>query len=265
MQTRITHKGKTFSVDLDEPLDISIPLCTGEKNVNAYYIPPVKFEPFRFGSFTGDVNQGGSCNVNNIFFNPHGNGTHTECVGHISKEIITINQCLKKFFFVAKVITISPEKRNGDLVITIEQIKSEFSRATSPNSEPPTPDSIIIRTLPNDDDKLTKKYSGINPPYIEEIAAKWMCENGIEHLLLDLPSVDREDDGGKLLAHHAFWKYPQTGGQTSGSSIRMNSTITELIYVPNEVVDGIYLLNIQIASFENDASPSKPILFRMKD
>ena len=45
---------------------------------------------------------------------------------------------------------------------------------------------------------------------------------------------------------------------------RINSTITEMIFVNNEVKDGSYLLNLQIASFENDASPSKPILFELK-
>jgi hypothetical protein len=37
-----------------------------------------------------------------------------------------------------------------------------------------------------------------------------------------------------------------------------------MIFVDNEVKDGSYLLNLQIASFENDASPSKPILFEIK-
>ena len=78
-------------------------------------------------------------------------------------------------------------------------------------------------------------------------------EKGIDHLLIDLPSVDREQDNGQLLAHHAFWNYPE---QT-----RLQSTITEFIYVPNEVADGMYLLNMQIAPFENDASPSKPVLY----
>ena len=50
------------------------------------------------GDWVGDVKQGGSVNFRNISFNPHGNGTHTECVGHISKEDFSINQCLKKFF-----------------------------------------------------------------------------------------------------------------------------------------------------------------------
>ncbi len=258
MQTTITHHGKTFSVNLDEPIDISIPLRRGDENVNAYYIPPIKIEPFRFGNFVGDVNQGGSCNVNNILFNPHGNGTHTECVGHISKETFTINQCLKKFFFVAKLISISPEEKNGDQLITKALIESAFSSRPSLNPNLPTPDSLIIRTLPNNIGKLTQKYSGTNPPYVEADAAKWMCENGIEHLLIDTPSVDREDDGGKLSAHHAFWKFP-------GNQIRKTSTITELIYAPASVEDGIYFLNIQIASFENDASPSKPVLFRIEN
>ena len=84
---------------------------------------------------------------------------------------------------------------------------------------------------------------------------EYIVEQGIEHLLIDLPSVDRESDEGKLLAHKAFWKFP--------NQIREQSTITELIYVPNKVKDGLFLLNIQIASFEIDASPSKPVLYKL--
>ncbi len=40
-----------------------------------------------------------------------------------------------------------------------------------------------------------------------------------------------------------------------------SSTITELIYVPDHVPDGEYLLNLQIAPFNADASPSRPIIF----
>ena len=78
---------------------------------------------------------------------------------------------------------------------------------------------------------------------------------GIKHLLIDLPSVDREIDGGRMMSHRAFWNYPDNP--------RHESTITELIFVPESVVDGPFFLNIQIASFENDASPSKPLLFQI--
>ena len=82
-----------------------------------------------------------------------------------------------------------------------------------------------------------------------------MDDLGIDHLLIDLPSVDKEVDGGKLSAHHAFWQYPH--------NTKLERTITEMIYVSNTVYDGSYLLNLQIASFENDASPSKPLLFQL--
>ena len=238
-------------IDLSRPIDISIPLRAGKKNVNAFHIPDVTIQPFRVGSFVGAVNMGGSCNVNNIAFNPHGNGTHTECVGHISREVISLNQNLTRFFFIAKLISVTPEKIGEDKVITKSQIVKSFAG----NKGISAPSALIIRTLPNSRTKLTRKYSGTNPAYLDSEASGWIREKGIEHLLIDLPSVDREMDGGKLSAHHAFWNYP---GKT-----RLEATITELIYVPDKVKDGNYLLNLMVASFENDASPSKPVLYSL--
>ena len=74
-------------------------------------------------------------------------------------------------------------------------------------------------------------------------------------MVIDLPSVDREEDGGALEAHHAFWNYPQNP--------RMDATITEMAYIPNHIVDDIYLLNLQVASLQTDASPSKPVLYKV--
>lgn len=248
MISKITHKGKSYNVDLNQPIDISIPLRTGKENVNAWYSNPVSIEPVRMGDWIGDVKQGGSVNFRNIMFNPHGNGTHTECVGHISKEDYTINQTLKKFFFMAELITILPDElENGDKVITKKHIENCL--------EEKRPEAIIIRTLDNHISKINKQYSNTNPPYLLEEAAKYIDALGIDHLMIDLPSVDKELDDGKLLAHHAFWQYPQ--------NTQLHRTITEMIYVPNTVYDGTYLLNIQIASFENDASPSKPLLFQL--
>lgn len=247
MIVTLTIADKQWSADFNKPLDISIPLRAGANNVNAFYIPPVIIEPFSIGNFVGDVMQGGSCNVNNIVFNPHGNGTHTECVGHIAKEKFTINQSLKEFFFIAKLITIVPERKENDQVITLRQLSTALRNEK--------PQAVIIRTLPNLDDKLTRQYSGTNPPYLDSESTSFLVKSGVKHLLLDVPSVDREDDGGKLSAHHAFWQYPE--------NTRMDCTITELIYVPDVIEDGTYLLNIQIASFENDASPSKPVLYRL--
>jgi arylformamidase len=248
MKAEIISGDKSFRVDFSKPIDISIPLRAGEENVNAFYIPPVKYEPFCAGSFIGDVNQGGSCNVFNVSFNPHGNGTHTESVGHISKEKYPIFKCLIQFFFIAELISVNPEEMDGDSVITLNSIKGRF--------EQKLPEALIIRTLPNDDSKINKHYSGTNPAYMSKEAADFLRQNGIKHVLLDVPSIDKEDDGGKLSAHHEFWNYP--------SEPRIDCTISELIYVPENVADGSYLLNIQIASFDNDASPSKPVLYYLE-
>jgi kynurenine formamidase len=124
-----------------------------------------------------------------------------------------------------------------------------------------TPEAVVIRTFPNENDKLSKKYSNTNPPYLSEEAAIFIRENGIKHLLIDLPSVDKEHDEGKLLAHKAFWNVKDVNNLNDDA--RLDCTITELIFVSNEVKDGSYLLNLQIASFENDASPSKPVLYQI--
>jgi len=244
-----------LQIDLSKPLDISIPLSNNDKNPIAWYQSTPIIEPVKNGDWIGKVSEGkSSTNFNNIFFNPHGHGTHTECLGHITNDFYSINQSLTQFFFMAELISVEPEIQNDDLVITKSQIKN----ALNGNS----PEAIIIRTLPNNSDKVSKKYSHTNPPYLSEEAAIYIRESGIQHLLIDLPSVDKEHDEGKLLAHKAFWNVKNV--MHLNEDARINSTITEMIFVNNKVKDGSYLLNLQIASFENDASPSKPILFEIK-
>lgn len=245
MIANIQLADRIIRIDLSKPIDISIPLRAGEQNVNAFHIPPITYEPFRIGSFIGDVNQGGACNVNSISFNPHGNGTHTETVGHISKEKYPIYKCLTRFFFETQLISVKPEQIHGDKIVTLNQIKSVLNGKC--------PESLIIRTLPNSNSKLNAHYSGTNPPFIDSAAANYLRELSVKHLILDIPSIDKEEDGGKLSAHHNFWNYPV--------SPRLDCTITELAYIPDNVIDGFYLLNLQVVSFDNDASPSKPLLF----
>lgn len=248
MLATIFHKGREFKVDFFQPIDISIPLHSGEHCVSAWYVEPMRLEPVVMGEWIGDIQKGGSVNFRTVTFNPHGNGTHTECVGHISKEFFTINRSLQRFMFLAELITLLPEQLdNGDFVITVDHFKTLIGDAR--------PEALIIRTLGNGTGKLSMNYSNTNPPYIQKEAIEYLNSIGVEHLLIDMPSIDKEVDGGKLEAHHAFWNYP--------ADAQLQKTVTELIYVPNEVRDGSYLLNLQIAPFENDASPSKPVLYRI--
>jgi len=244
MKLRVTIGNKLLETDLKKGIDISIPLQSGNQNPNAFGIQAPSFEPFKAGGFVGSVALGGSVNCENLFLNPHGNGTHTECVGHISSEKITIHSSLTTFFFIARLVTVTPENN----VVNMTQINPDWSN----NME-----AIIFRTLPNTEDKKHKNWSGNNPSYFAPEVCSYLRERGIKHLLTDLPSVDPEHDEGKLSAHHAWWDYP--------ANPRLHSTITEMIYVPENIVDGLYLLNLQIASIQSDASPSKPVLFPLSE
>lgn len=236
--------------DTSKPLDISYPISNTSQNNNAWYCPSPVIEPVRTEEFLGSVKEGGNVNFRNIFFNPHGNGTHTECVGHISEEVYSLNQRLSEFFFHALLISVSPKHHEGfpaeDLVIGKAELKDQIADQS--------PEALVIRTLPNTD-KTEKDYSNTNPPYLTEEAMHFIVEKNIQHLLIDLPSVDREFDEGKLSAHHIFWNYPEDKNSTK--------TITELIVIPNEIQDGNYVLNLMVAPFVNDASPSKPVIYEV--
>ena len=246
MKATLQIRNELVSIDLSQPLDISIPLQANDKNPLAWYLDQPTIEAVREEDWIGSVEQGAAVNFNTINFNPHAHGTHTECVGHITKEFYSVNKSLKQFFFRAEVITVAPENEGEDEIISAKQLMTTLGIKK--------PEAVIIRTLPNTPAKKTRKYSGTNWPYLEEQAVVFLREIGVDHLLIDTPSVDKEKDGGALLAHKAFWNYPKR--------IRLQATITEFIYVPNSIKDGSYVLNLQTAPFENDASPSRPVLYK---
>jgi kynurenine formamidase len=247
MLATIQYNSRKLQVDLGQPLDISIPMHASKSNVNAWYIDEPTMEPVKFDDDVISIAEGAAVNFNTINFNPHAHGTHTECVGHITKEFHSINQNLKQFFFLAEVITVAPEALGGDTVISKTQLQFALGNKKR--------DAIVIRTIPNTTDKHSRQYSNTNWTYLKEDAVAFLVKKGIKHLLIDLPSVDKEEDGGELRAHKAFWNFD--------GKLRKDATITEFIYVPNNVDDGEYFLNLQIAPFENDATPSKPILYKI--
>lgn len=242
-----------YMADLKAPIDISIPLRPDHENPTCFYAPPPLSSPVRAGNFVGSIDEGGLLNFKNLTLNPHGNGTHTECYAHIHDTSATINQTFKQFLFPALLLSIYPEKlENGDRIINLNSLQL-LDESPYNNS---LPEALIIRTYPNDTDKLTRNYSGTNPPYVDPAFLLEIRKRGVQHLLIDLPSVDREEDEGKLAGHKAFWGISET--------IQTFNTITELIYVNNLIKDDLYLLQISICPLELDVSPSKPILYHSK-
>lgn len=267
----IEINNQRYKVNSAEPLDISIPLEFYGAQPNAYGVEKAVSEPCEAESLIGDTRRGGSCNFEQITLIPHCNGTHTECVGHITHERISVRACLNDVFIPAVVISAEPENaedsnetysirlNKDDKLITKKSIENALSNLKSQISNL---DSLIIRTLPNSENKLTETYLENIPPFFSTEAMEFISELGVEHLLVDMPSIDRIYDEGKLANHRIFWNVEQGSFETNEES-QINNTITELIYVSNEIEDGMYLLNLQIAPFVSDASPSRPILFRI--
>lgn len=240
-------RNKKINIDFSSPIDISIPLTFSKKKLTAWGIPLPMKDAVKIGNWIGRVKDGGPVNFNNIWFNPHAHVTHTECYGHISINEKNINTTQKDFFFFSKLITVNPEKKENDLIIS----KNLISRKINNIFEL---DTLIIRTLPNKHNQKIKNYSNQNPPYLTEDCILYIKNLGVKNLLIDLPSIDKEKDEGEVRNHKLFFDSINGGNK---------NTITELIYVPDAVPDGEYLLNLQFMPIENDAAPSRPVLFKI--
>jgi len=233
-------------IDTSAPIDLSLALSASPDNPRAWYVDAPRMEPVRANGFIGSVAEGGAVNFRDVFFNPHGHGTHTESYGHISEVIYPVSAALKHFFYKATLISVTPRVlENGDHVVFADQLESLLRSEST--------EAIIIRTLPNLNAKLSMNYSGTNPCYFDVGVVDLLDQLEVKHFLVDTPSVDREEDGGELVFHHAFWKVPEAPVA--------DRTISELIFVPNDVPDGAYILELQVAHFVNDAAPSRPLLY----
>lgn len=267
MAVTIHLDGTAYRLDLASPLDISIPLDFHGHQPNAFHLPQAVAHAAEGGGFIGDTRRGGSCNCETVTLNPHGNGTHTECVGHITDGRLSVSRLLRDAFVPCVLVTVTPGPPDAseeisnmdDLAIT----RSVLDEGLGTLGDIPAGffRGLVLRTLPNNIDKKGAWYSGENPPYVTPAAMYRVRELGVEHLLLDLPSADREDDGGRLGAHRIFWDVPD--GIRDAASPGSSRTITEMIYVPDDIADGLYVLNLQIPPFMLDAAPSRPILFKV--
>jgi len=253
MEITVKINGKAYTIDSNHPLDISIPVQFDGNGITAFGAEPAQREAFHTEDFTGDTRKGGSCNCELYTLSPHLHGTHTECVGHITDERIAVHDVMKNGFIPTTLITITPEPpsesydpapHNEDVMITRATIEKAL-RVT-----PGFTEGLIIRTHYKD-----------QPPYFSHEAMQYINDLDVQHLLVDMPSVDRLNDDGKLSNHRIFWGLAP-GIKTAAPP--SPKTITELIKVPDSLADGTYVMNLQIAPFMCDAAPSRPILYEVK-
>ena len=241
------------TADLARGVSLAIPLQFSGPQPNFFDAPQASATPLQAGSFTGDTHQGGSCNVGDYHLVPHCNGTHTECIGHIVDDATVVTEQLRTSLLPATLVTLMPRHNIIDAALIKTSLQHHPLRGLHA--------AFVIRTLPNSKEKLSRRYNPVMPPaHVADDAVTLLVEAGVEHLLLDLPSLDPMQDEGRLAAHRAFWGLP-AGSRRQREALRPHGTVTEMIYVPDQVKDGYYLLDLQIPAFMSDAAPSRPLIY----
>jgi arylformamidase len=262
--------GRHWRADLRAPVDLAIPLLFDGPQPSFFVQMPARSEPLQHGSFSGSVDRGASCNCAVQTLAPHCHGTHTECVGHITcSPGVTVASLTPVAPCLALLVSVRPTPRGAaandpavhsaatDLVID----RSLLLQAATAWLEVPFR-AVVVRTLPNGSDKQARAYAGSPSPapYFMTDAMQWLAQRDVASLVVDLPSLDRADDGGHLAAHREFWGMPP-GSVDATQATRGHALVTELAYVPDAVQDGLYLLDLQVPAFGADAAPSRPVLY----
>lgn len=244
---------RKYAADLSRGISLAIPLRFDGPQPSFFGAAPASAQPVKSGAWVGDVRKGGSCNVYRYQLVPHCNGTHTECIGHMVEEPVSVADCLPGVPLPATLVSVSPK----DMVIDTTQLQAALLR----HPQTAFHRALIIRTLPNGTDKLDRNYEGPLPAaYLGLDAAELLVRMGVEHLLLDVPSLDPAEDEGRMSAHRVFWDMPADSRRLADAR-RPQATVTEMIYVPDSISDGYYLLDLQIPAFMTDAAPSRPVIY----
>lgn len=263
---RFEADGRSFRVDFGKPMSLAIPLDFAGPQPSCFGAPRAASSPLQGGGFTGDTRAGGSCNCEVLTLAPHCNGTHTECVGHVTDERVAVSERVAGGIELARLVTVAPVSASdsaedseprpapGDRLVTAAALAESAGRIPGPRAT-----ALVVRTQAGGE--ALRAYEGPAPaPYLSRQAAAWLVASGIETLVLDLPSADRADDGGRLTAHRVFFGLPP-GSRDARAAGRPRASITELAWIGADIADGYYLLDLQIPAFVSDAAPSRPLLY----
>lgn len=236
--------GKTLRFRTDIFFDITISI-NKQHNVNCYYLDSPAFSYYQSPEFTGSLDAGGSVNCERVSLYAHGSGTHTESALHVDQRGVDMRHISIPLVQPSLLCTVTPEHIGEDEVIT----PGLLSHVTNEGHYT----GIIIRTLPNVKSKLQRNYSGTNAPYFAPETLEMLKQAGFKHLVCDLPSVDKESDEGRMAAHKHWF--------IVDGAVPADRTITELVYISNDVPDGEYMLGIQAPAIETDAVASRIVIY----
>lgn len=262
--SREQSRGATWPQGLGIATSLARTLDFAAPHPRAFGAPAATSTPFVVGGFNGEVARGASCNCRSISLVPHCNGTHTESAAHLTIEPLQLGDVVPLAPLPALLLSVAPVNadkttetadpppRPGDRLVTAASIEAAWRAA--PSSPFAAPRLLVLRTGGIEDRE--------EPAFLTLEAMRLLVARGIEHLVVDLPSVDRGDDQGRLGAHRVFFGLPP-GSTHLAEARRPHATITEFALIPRSCGDGHCAVQLQLAPWTGDAVPSRPIHFEL--
>lgn len=252
-------------LDLATPVSLARPLRFDGTDPRHFGAPAPRRRPLVLPGFEGEVLRGASCNCDTLEFVPHCHGTHTESVAHLVAEPHDACEVAPRGLLPALLLAVAPVEAGasgedsdpapqaGDRLVTRAALLAAW-----PARLPFTPRALVLRTGMD-----AEAADDRTAPFLSRQCAAEIVARGIEHLVVDLPSIDRGHDQGRLCAHRLFFGLP-AGGRRLADARRPACTITEFAAVPPRLPAGPYALQLALPRLAGDAVPSQPLLFRLR-
>lgn len=257
---RLDWHGQALEIDFAQGASLAIPLDPHGRQPSFFAAEPARARPLEVGDYIGSVARGGSCNAETVTYTPHCHGTHTECIAHLSPERGSAWHQIERAPCLARLVTLSATAPGqtaegytaapGTPLLTREELGPLLSGTTPLHA-------LVVRTLPNKPEKQLRNYAQAPPyPVFSDAAMQALAASELRHLLLDTPSLDAADDDGQLTNHRLWW-----GLSAPGPGHAPRRSVTEMIYAPDALADGLYWLQLGLQPLVADAVASDPVLF----
>lgn len=219
---------------LQNPISVgrTISLQPQYRSSGAFHLPKFLTSTFEVGDFIGDMKRGGSCRVDLHRYSPH-NLTHIESSAHIDENGITLDKIdrnkLSGTVFLADLSSIISD------FVKWEHLIDKFDHTKM--------DALAIKTssslLPQD-----KDFTQSDAMAVHHTTAQKFIDLGIDLIILDLPSMDKETDS-TLASHKIFFE--------SDKTTRSQNVIIELAHFHN-LKEGYYYFVLTPPILQTDAT-----------
>ncbi len=273
MILRFRIGGQELEADAGAATSIALPFDPRLARSRAFGLRPTTAPPVDIGGGrTLEVGRGAAINCADLHLNAHGGGCHIEGVGHISREPWPLSTATLPALWPATLLDVTPARLGAsgehaagkgapeDWVLTRVAFERALDAAAETvrdlAAEPAAfADALVLRSDVDGAIGPDFDFHGGGAPYPTAEAMALLAALPTRLLVLDLPSLDREDDGGTAPNHAIWWGFPD-GDRAVARATRRDRLLVELARVPLALAAGPWLLQLGVPPVVSDAAPA---------